>query len=136
MAGQLFGATSNALQVALSKNNLDNTTYGIRVSANNNRLTPSTSGTDQKGIAFVPVPTQLIYPFNWNTIKTIRLSLWQPDGQRLAGIAISQGKILNQLKNIAITGNIPTLNITYNPQAANKIDIQISEEILGHSFME
>lgn len=82
------------------------------------------------------VPAQLYYPFDWNTINSIRLSLWQPSDKRLAGIMIKQGKILQQLKDIASTGSIPILNITYNPQSQNKVDVQISEEVLGHSFME
>ncbi len=136
VASQLFGTTSNALKVELNKDNLDGIRYGIRVTANNQRLTPSTAGLNNQGIATVQVPAQLYYPFNWNTINSIRLSLWQPSGQRLAGIMIEQGIILNQLKKIASTGSIPTLNITYNPQSQNKVDIQISEEVLGHSFME
>ncbi len=136
VASQLFGTTSNALKVELNKDNLDGTRYGLRVSANNVRLTPSTSGIDEAGVAYVQVPAQLIYPFNWEEVNNISLSLWQPSGQRLAGIMIEQGIILNQLKKFASTGSIPTLNITYNPQSQNKVDIQISEEVLGHSFME
>ena len=130
--GHLVQAESNALKVELSEQHFTTGVAGIRLSFNNQNVlpTPTPLHVDQ-GVVSVHVPAALYYPTNGKTLADIKLSLWS-EGKRLAGVMF-RADMLKKIKAIAAQNNIPVLNVVYNPQLPNKMDVTVSKEYVGQT---